>query len=446
MRQRLPFPILYEDNDLIVIDKPAGMLTTHTRAKETNTAEEWLNDYVRKGQMKSRKHVWLVHRLDRETSGVMMFAKTERVAEAFRANWNELTEKTYVARVEGVLEEEKGVFESWLREDDDGYKVRSVSAPSSVFRQKSKGLRQPKLARTEWRRLSTCDGTTLVEVSLKSGRKNQIRVHFSEAGHPVVGDVKYGGQKASRLYLDSLRLRFRHPHTGEWMAVDHLSPLTPNPSSMNAVFFDLDGTLFDTKADLAATVNHTRRDLGLVEWSEENVIAHVGQGAKYLLTNSIPECPYEEVWEIFKSHYAEHCVERVQPYPGVVRTLGELRDRGWLLGVNTNKPNFAVKLILEKFGFTRYFGSAVVAGGDGIPLKPDAQSIRECASRLRGHRLSSHDWMVGDSWTDMQCATNAGVKGAFCTFGFGRLKEARFTVKINRFDELLMHLKAEEQF
>ena len=213
---------------------------------------------------------------------------------------------------------------------------------------------------------------------------------------------------------------------------------------MIAVFFDLYCTLFFFILDLAETVNHTRRDLGLVEWSEENVIAHVGQGAKYLLTNSIPECPYEEVWEIFKSHYAEHCVERVQPYPGVVRTLGELRDRGWLLGVNTNKPNFAVKLILEKFGFTRYFGSAVVAGGDGIPLKPDAQSIRECASRLRGHRLSSHDWMVGDSWTDMQCATNAGVKGAFCTFGFGRLKEARFTVKINRFDELLMHLKAEE--
>ena len=222
---------------------------------------------------------------------------------------------------------------------------------------------------------------------------------------------------------------------------------------MNAVFFDLDGTLFDTKADLAATVNHTRRDLGLSEWPEEQVIANVGQGARYLLTNSIPEVvgpeadhvrTYEEVWEIFKSHYAEHCVERVQPYPVVVRTLGELRDRGWLMGVNTNKPNFAVKLILEKFGFTRYFGSAVVAGGDGIPLKPDVQSIRECAARLRGHRLSSHDWMVGDSWTDMQCATNAGVKGAFCTFGFGRLKDSRFTVKINRFDELLRHLKAEE--
>jgi phosphoglycolate phosphatase-like HAD superfamily hydrolase len=93
---------------------------------------------------------------------------------------------------------------------------------------------------------------------------------------------------------------------------------------------------------------------------------------------------------------------------------------------------------------TRYFGQAVVAGGDGIPLKPDPQSIRECASRLGGHRLSAHDWMVGDSWTDMQAAANAGVKGAFCTFGFGRLNDSRYTIKINRFEELLRHLKAEE--
>lgn len=213
---------------------------------------------------------------------------------------------------------------------------------------------------------------------------------------------------------------------------------------MNAAFFDFDGTLFDTKTDLAATVNHTRRDLGLAEWPEERVIANVGQGAKYLLENSIPERPFGEVRELFRGRYAEHCVERVEPYPGVVRTLGELRDRGWLLGINTNKPNFAVKLILEKFGMTRYFGSAIVAGGDGVELKPSAQSIRACASRLRGHRLSSHDWMVGDNWTDMQCAANAGVKGAFCAFGFGKLGDSRFTVKINRFDELLRHLKAED--
>ena len=218
---------------------------------------------------------------------------------------------------------------------------------------------------------------------------------------------------------------------------------------MNAVFFDIDGTLFDTKADLAATVNHTRRDLGLAEWPEEQVIANVGQGAKYLLEKSIPEyggegTPAPEVREIFRSHYAEHCVERIEPYPGVVRTLGELHDRGWLMGINTNKPNFAVKLILEKFGLTRYFGSAVVAGGDCAEMKPSALPLRECASRLRGHRLSSHDWMVGDSWTDLQCATNAGVKAAFCTYGFGQLRDSRFTIKINRFEELLRHLKAED--
>lgn len=219
MKSRLPFPILHEDRDVVVIDKPAGMLTTHTRAKESNTAEEWLNDYVRKGQAKSRKHVWLVHRLDRETSGVMMFAKSEEVSERFRASWNELTEKTYLARVEGEMAEDRGVFESYLQEDADGYKVRSVKEPSGLSRSSSgsRGTRVPKLARTEWRKLSIEDGTTLVEVTLKSGRKNQIRVHFSEAGHPVVGDVKYGGQKASRLYLHSAKLRFKHPHSGKWL-------------------------------------------------------------------------------------------------------------------------------------------------------------------------------------------------------------------------------------
>ena len=217
MKNRLPFPILYEDRDVIVIDKPPGLLTTHTRAKEANTAEEWLNDYVRKGQWKSRSHVWLVHRLDRETSGVMMFAKSEAAAAWFRSQWSEVTEKTYRARVEGRLSEDSGVFESWLQEDADGYRVRSVSPPSARACPRA-GAHAPKLARTEWTRLSADGDVSLVEVTLRSGRKNQIRVHFSEAGHPVVGDVKYGAKRAKRLYLHAVRLRFRHPHTGKWLA------------------------------------------------------------------------------------------------------------------------------------------------------------------------------------------------------------------------------------
>ena len=228
---------------MIVIDKPAGLLTTHTKvvgraAREAQlTAENLLNDYVRKGQLKSRNRVWLVHRLDRETSGVMMFAKSEEVAEYFRANWNGLTEKTYVAKVQGEIKEQNGVFESFLQEDADGYRVRSVGVGGSRGPRSSGDSRTPKFARTEWKLLSSIPHSpfpvprspspipfSLVEVFLKSGRKNQIRVHFSEAGHPVVGDVKYGGPKSDRLYLHAFRLRFRHPHTDEWMSFESPSP------------------------------------------------------------------------------------------------------------------------------------------------------------------------------------------------------------------------------
>lgn len=215
---------------------------------------------------------------------------------------------------------------------------------------------------------------------------------------------------------------------------------------MNAVFFDMDGTLIDSRADLAATVNHTRRDLGLAELPQDEVLTHVGQGARYLLAHAIPERAAEvgQLWEIFRGHYAEHMLESTELYPTVRKTLDELARRGWLLGINTSKPAFATRAILEHFGLLHYFGNAIVAGGDCAEMKPSALPLRECAARMRGHRLSPHDWMVGDSWTDLQCAANAGIKSAFCTFGFGKLADSRFTVKINRLDELLRYLKPEE--
>ena len=215
---------------------------------------------------------------------------------------------------------------------------------------------------------------------------------------------------------------------------------------MNACFFDMDGTLIDSRADLAATVNHTRRDLGLAEMPLEEVLVHVGRGARHLLANAIPERADEvdRLWEMFMGHYGEHMLETVQLYPTVRKTLQELRDRGWLLGVNTAKPAFATHAIIEHLGLGTFFGNAVVAGGDCPEMKPSALPLRQCASLMRGHRLSSRDWMVGDSWTDMQCASNAGVKGAFCSFGFGRLGDSRCTVRINRMEELLRYLKDDE--
>ncbi len=217
---------------------------------------------------------------------------------------------------------------------------------------------------------------------------------------------------------------------------------------MNAAFFDMDGTLIDSRRDLAATVNHTRRDLGLKELPLEDVLAHVGLGANHLLLNAIPEATdeVEKLKQIFMSHYAEHMLETVTLYPGVRSTLEELCRRGWRLGINTAKPAFAVREILAKFGLQGFFGSAVIAGGDSAEMKPSALPLRECAARMGGHRLSAYDWMVGDNWTDMQCAENAGVKGAFCLFGFGKLNGARTTARLSSFSDLLRYLKPEDDY
>ena len=237
--------ILHEDLDVIVVEKAAGVLSQELRHGETPSVEGMLTDYVRKGQWKSSKRVYLVHRLDRETSGVMMVAKSERVQQWMRDHWNEITRKTYLARVEGELDAERGVFESYLREDENFF-VKSVKnikygkfartewkkAPGSKFQVPSSKFQvsKPVSPSREPRTLNPEPGTlnsdsTLVEVVLKSGRKNQIRVHFSEAGHPVVGDAKYGhGHRGDMLCLHAWKLSFKHPHTGKILSFETEPP------------------------------------------------------------------------------------------------------------------------------------------------------------------------------------------------------------------------------
>lgn len=215
---------------------------------------------------------------------------------------------------------------------------------------------------------------------------------------------------------------------------------------MNAIFFDMDGTLIDSRADLATAVNETRRALRLESLSQEAVLAHVGHGARALLEGSIPECAgrFEEIADLFRAQYEKHLLDETQLYPRVRTTLFELQDRGWLLGINTNKPHAAVHMILEHFGLLRLFGQAIVAGGDCPQMKPSGEPLRLAASRLKGHRLSAHDWMVGDHWTDMASGQDVGLKTAFCSYGFGQLKDARYTIKIRNLDELLRYCPSEE--
>ena len=207
--------ILHEDRDLFVINKAIGVLSTGTRRDEAFTAENVLSNYLRKGCARSTKHVYLVHRLDRETSGIMLYAKTEEAQQRLKDNWSK-NEKIYYAAVRGHLTEKKGVLSSYLAEDEDLY-VYSVKDPA-----------QGKLSQTAYEVVAENPNMSLVKINLLTGRKNQIRVQFSEIGHPVVGDQKYGCNDPfrDRLCLHAKTIAFDHPYSGKRLTFDTQLPQT----------------------------------------------------------------------------------------------------------------------------------------------------------------------------------------------------------------------------
>ncbi|MEQ1851019.1 MAG: RluA family pseudouridine synthase [Chthoniobacteraceae bacterium] len=204
--------VYFEDAHLIVIDKPSGLLSIASEAEPEKTAYFQLTEYLRQGNPRAKERVWIVHRLDRETSGLMVFAKTPRAKEILQAAWDK-AEKRYEAVVEGRLPAEKGTFESDLNETNP-FKV--FSAPPGE---------QTRHAVTHYRVLARSTWRSLVELTLETGRRHQIRVHLKDAGCPIVGDEKYGAKSdpAKRLGLHACSLKFRHPETGEELRFE--SPL-----------------------------------------------------------------------------------------------------------------------------------------------------------------------------------------------------------------------------
>jgi RluA family pseudouridine synthase len=199
--------ILYEDQDIIVIDKPAGLLTMGTERDKSRTALSILNDYIRKGNAKSRNRLYIVHRLDRDSSGILIFAKSEQAKLYLQENWTE-TEKKYLTVVYGQLTPREGVISSYLTENS-AYVVYSTSDPASG-----------KLSRTEYITLKEANGFSLLQINLLTGRKHQIRVHLSEKGHPIAGDKKYGkeGDGYKWLALHAQSIIFTHPVTRKRLA------------------------------------------------------------------------------------------------------------------------------------------------------------------------------------------------------------------------------------
>lgn len=205
--------IRHEDADILVIEKPAGLLSIASPSEPEKTAYAALTDHVRHGNRLSRERVWIVHRLDRETSGLMIFAKNEAAKRVLQEGWDAV-EKKYLAVIEGAPSGEEGTFDSYLDE----------SNPLKVYVANRVGP-ETRHAVTHYRVVKKGRGTTLVELTLETGRRHQIRVQLADAGCPIVGDKKYGAQTnpIRRIALHATSLRFTHPVTREEMSFQ--SPL-----------------------------------------------------------------------------------------------------------------------------------------------------------------------------------------------------------------------------
>lgn len=194
--------IVYEDDDILVVNKGYGLLSVSTDRVHNGTAYSLLRDYLKRKD--PRNKLFIVHRLDRSTSGLMLFAKSAEAKEAMQHNWNNMVlDRRYAAVVEGVPEQEEGTQRSYLAENSQML-VYSTDNPE-----------EGKLAVTRWRLMRARNGYALLDVSLDTGRKNQIRVHMADMGHPIAGDRKYGARTSPmhRVALHARTLRFIHPIT-----------------------------------------------------------------------------------------------------------------------------------------------------------------------------------------------------------------------------------------
>ena len=220
-RERKDLPILYEDDELVVIDKPSGLLSTATEREKGRTAYRLVSDYVTQKDPKAR--IFVVHRLDEDTSGVLVFAKNWEIREALQNNWQEIVKKRgYYAIVEGQMEEKEATFKDYLAEN----KLQLVY----VTPDKRKG----KLAVTSYKVIKEKPNYSLLDVDIASGRKNQIRVQLGHRGHYVIGDDKYGepSDPLKRLGLHAYELVIIHPITGK-----RLDFKAPMPADFKKLFF-----------------------------------------------------------------------------------------------------------------------------------------------------------------------------------------------------------------
>ena len=211
--------IIYEDKDIIVINKPSGLLTVATEKEKNKTAYHLVMEYLKKKNKNNR--IFIIHRLDKDTSGIIMFAKNERAKHLYQDNWNDIVKKRcYYAVIDGKMENKEGTIKSYLKEN--GNMVYSVKDRSG------------KLAVTEYKVLKERKNISLLDINLKTGRKNQIRVHMKENKTPILGDLKYGEKSKliNRLALHAYKLELINPVTKKLLTFE-----ASMPNEIKTLFF-----------------------------------------------------------------------------------------------------------------------------------------------------------------------------------------------------------------
>lgn len=211
--------IIYEDKDIIVINKPSGLLTVATEKEKNKTAYHLVMEYLKKKNKNNR--IFIIHRLDKDTSGIIMFAKNERAKHLYQDNWNDIVKKRcYYAVIDGKMENKEGTIKSYLKEN--GNMVYSVKDRSG------------KLAITEYKVLKERKNISLLDINLKTGRKNQIRVHMKENKTPILGDLKYGEKSKliNRLALHAYKLELINPVTKKLLIFE-----ASMPNEIKTLFF-----------------------------------------------------------------------------------------------------------------------------------------------------------------------------------------------------------------
>jgi phosphoglycolate phosphatase len=202
------------------------------------------------------------------------------------------------------------------------------------------------------------------------------------------------------------------------------------------LIFDLDGTLIDSRMDLAAGINHMRIHFGLEPLPLKTVVGYIGNGVRRLVEGALQDTDVdvEEALRINKEYYDSHLTVYTTPYEGVVQGVRRLTAAGHNLAVLTNKPGDPSRQILEYFGIADSF-AAIIGGGDVENLKPEPDGAHRCMEMVEAD--AANTWMIGDHYTDLAVADNAGIKSAFVRYGFGEERGCKPDVYFASFSELV---------